>query len=230
MMATRKTSVMIVISFFALLFNLNPPSIIDDNILGGLSNIKVAEQHPHVVRRVVAERMTGDNFRRRTLILFIVSAVLALILSFLAMSSSTSYISYDAGTLDLERDGVFEVFNHFHGPDSGIIDSLSIIISRQNCTCERLNYSVINLNTNETRNFILSENTTIVRLNTTYTILYFPYNSSRHCILGFTLRYTVRDYKYRYLSIPAFVFFAISIAAMYKYLTSYSVEKYYEKK
>ncbi len=172
------------------------------------------------------------NVFRIYVLLFLISAVLAFTLSLLAMSSVERVSNIYIGALDVSRENMLDVFDKYSRSGvriSGSVYGSELVLVKSSCSCP-LNYTIYDLSKNTSSTYVFNGNVSDTKLKTLYSLVFFDYNDTSPCLINVSLRIRWRDYIYRYLAVPGFIFFAVSITLMYKILITRTVEKYYEGK
>ncbi len=172
------------------------------------------------------------NVFRIYVLLFLFSAILAITFSLLAMSSVERVSSIDMGALDVSRETMLDIFDRYSKSGvsiSGSVYGSELVLVKSGCNCP-LNYTIYDLSKNTSSTYVFNGNVSDTELKTLYSLVFFDYNSTSPCLINVSLRIKWRDYVYRYLAVPGFIFFAVSITLMYKILITRTVEKYYEGK
>lgn len=182
-------------------------------------------------KKNVAETDEYTSSVKTTIIIFILSIVLALTFSLIAMSNSTYVRTYSLGSLDLANENVLDVYDEVTRIGvSGSIENAVLVADSTGCN-ENLKYSLVDYWHNTTSNSTLVRNSTSrIPLSSLHTLLIIDPSSNCTCKISFSIDITYREYNYRYLAIPGFIFFAISIAAMYRFLTMVVLEKTFREK
>ncbi len=176
-----------------------------------------------------AEEYTGSV--KTTVIILVVSIALALVFSLIAMANSTYVRTYSLGSLDLANENVLDIYDEITRTGvSGSIESAVLIANSTGCY-ENLRYSLVDYWHNTTSNSTLVSNSTSrIPLSSLHSLLIIDTSNNCSCRIRFSIAITYREYNYRYLAIPGFIFFAISIAAMYRFLTMVVLEKSFKEK
>ncbi len=164
------------------------------------------------------------------IILFLVSASLAIIFSALAMSSVGRISNIGMGSMDVSRETMLDIYDRYSKSGvsiTGTVSDMELVMVKDGCSYS-FNYTVFDLTSNSSSTYMFGENSSRAKLHSISSIVFFDYSGSSPCIVNLSLRIVWREYLYRYLAVPGFIFFAISITLMYKILVARTVEKYYE--
>ena len=168
---------------------------------------------------------------RATVIILVVSIALALVFSLIAMANSTYVRTYNLGSLDLTNENILDIYDEITKAGvSGSIENAVLIANSTGCY-EDLKYRLVDYWHNTTSNSTLVSNSTSrIPLSSLHSLLIIDASDNCSCKISFSIDITYREYSYRYLAIPGFIFFVISIAAMYRFLTMVVLEKLFKEK